>query len=159
MTIRRVSHYDRAEYYKKLLDSVHYSSPYRWDELVKDANILIRDFQLLETHISPAVPLGIHTRVASDIIERERGVPAGVMQEEITDFRKAKDKAARVSVAIKRFGMALVIGVALIGPMLIMVLRPGKVTALVTTSVPIFLFTIFIATWLLLFSSAWEDND
>jgi hypothetical protein len=59
----------------------------------------------------------------------------------------------------KRFGIALTIGAALIGPMLLMVLHPGKVTALVTTSVAVFLFSVFIATWLTLFNSEWEDSD
>jgi hypothetical protein len=43
--------------------------------------------------------------------------------------------------------------------MLTMVLHPGKVTALATTSGAIFLFSLFVASWLSLSNKNWEDTE
>lgn len=49
---------------------------------------------------------------------------------------------------VKKVGMAVLGGSFLIGPMLIMVLHPGLVTSLVTTSVCVFAFGLGIARFL-----------
>jgi len=47
----------------------------------------------------------------------------------------------------ERFSMALFGGVALMGPVLIMTLRPGRDISLITTSIAIILFALMLAFW------------
>jgi hypothetical protein len=123
-------------------------------EFMNTSRITLRDIPSSEVRASDKPTSGVE---ADD--ETTRDNPPVVRKYEHDKNLKARVRAQRRNALWKRFIMALIIGVALIGPMLIMVLHPGKATALATTSGAILLFSFFVAGWLSMFDKNWEDNE
>lgn len=61
--------------------------------------------------------------------------------------RHERNESERLALFLERFGMGILGGVALIGPMLIMVLHRDLLTTLLTTSVATVLFAGFLSYW------------
>lgn len=131
---------------------------YSWDGRQDSTHTTLREIKSF-TDPAFAEPAGLQ-RVES-FTQNINDEPRLIRRYEMGNYLKAKDKAKRRKALWKRFLMVLTIGVALIGPMLIMVFRlhPGKIAALATTSGAIFLFSWFVASWLSLFSKNWEDTE
>lgn len=104
--------------------------------------------------ITSQTTLGTRILQECGLIDRRRGevapgqdillpqMPGGTRTQEIN--------SARLHDLGMRLGMAVFGGAALLGPMLIMILKEGKTTNLVTTCVSVFIFALAIALW-------WDD--
>ncbi|KAI0146114.1 hypothetical protein GGR57DRAFT_506632 [Xylariaceae sp. FL1272] len=138
---------------------------------VADYTQAVRDWELMATYasgrgahtkndpfrISSQAPLIEEAMLSADLVEKDKTqqvvvrnhgeygkgtlqTKAGTFQPR---FRHNEERSKRA--LVKRFGIALAAGIALIAPVLLMVLHKDLTTALATTSVATFLLAAFVA--------------
>jgi len=85
------------------------------------------------------------TRFRSGLVGGDYLLNASLLYRELDDA--GREERAEKQGVTERFSMALFGGVALMGPVLIMTLRPGRNISLITTSIAIILFALMLAFW------------
>lgn len=80
-----------------------------------------------------------------ELLQSEQGVRDVNNPVRMGESRSLRIKDDRFQAYMEKLGTALFVGAFLVVPMLIMVLRPGLVTSLVTTSVGVFVFSVVMS--------------
>lgn len=86
-----------------------------------------------------------YTRFTTGAVEGEYRLSGSVLYRELRDAGR-EERIENLGVTERSF-MALFGGLALMGPVLIMTLHPGRNTSLITTSIAIVLFALILAFW------------